>query len=429
MKTIADNTIKALQAAGADKAQFTVAMAETHEFNVDGGEFSLFRTLFDNSLSITTYKDNKKGTISINKLDDASIEKAVADCLASAESGIADPAFDIAPKQENKVFHDGAYEPDVDRLFERTKELMESIKARHPKILMEQMIVTHRKLHSIYRNTNGTEFERFAGEYNISLMFSAHDGDTTTSFFGSDVSTDSLDRPFLSLGTLERDLADAEASLHTVPLEGKFDGTILLTPGGLASFLYSIEGNFASDSVILEKTSIWLDKLGQKVADDRINISFAPLDSRILCGERYTGDGFLSENMDFIKDGVLQGFRLSLYVANKSGFDRARNNSYAMIVGNGSTPYADLVKHIKRGIIVGRFSGGQPGTNGDFSGVAKNSFYVEDGEVKGAVNEVMISGNLAELLNHLVDISRETAEDGSSVLPYMAFDGITISGK
>ena len=61
--------------------------------------------------------------------------------------------------------------------------------------------------------------------------------------------------------------------------------------------------------------------------------------------------------------------------------------------------------------------------------MAKNSFLIEDGEIKGAVSETMINGNLAELLNNLADISKETVEDGSSVLPYMAFDKVVISGK
>ena len=61
--------------------------------------------------------------------------------------------------------------------------------------------------------------------------------------------------------------------------------------------------------------------------------------------------------------------------------------------------------------------------------MAKNSFLVEDGQIKGAVSETMINGNLAELLNNLISISRETVEDGYSVLPYMAFDKVVISGK
>ena len=429
IKRIAEKTKKTLQGAGAQKAQFTVTEKEKHEFNVDGGEFSLFRTLFDRSLSITAYKDNKKGSAFINQFDDSSINSAVMDCIKSAESGIPDEAYDIAPRQEAETFRDGAYEPDMDLFFQRTRELMKDITERHPKIIMEQMIVSHDKVHSVYQNTNGTEFESFTGAYSVSLMFSAQEGETTTSFFGSGVYTDSLDRPFIELGSLEKDLSDTEAQLTTIPMEGKFEGVIVLTPGSLGGFLGSAVSNFVSDGVILEKTSIWLDKLEKQVADSRITISLCPGDSRIVCGEKYTYDGFRSQDYDLIKDGVLKSFMLSLYVSNKSGFAPAKNSSFSVIIEGGDTSYEDMIKNIKKGLIVGRFSGGQPGVNGDFSGVAKNSFLIEDGKVKGAVSETMINGNLAELLNNLVAISRETTADGTTVLPYMAFDKVVISGK
>lgn len=429
IKKIADKTGQLLLNAGAQKAQYTVTEKEKHEFNVDGGEFSLFRTLFDRSLAVTAYKDQKKGSAFTNQLDDAAVESAVADCIKSAESGVADESYDIAPGQENEVFREGAYEPDIELFFSRTRELLADIREKHPKILMEQMIVSHDKIHTIYQNTNGTQFETFKGAYSVSLMFSAHEGDTTTSFFGSGVYTDKLDRPFIELGSVEKDLSDTEAQLSTIPLEGKFEGVIVLTPGSLGEFLGNAISNFASDNVILEKTSIWLDKLEQQVADERLTISMCPGDSRIVCGERYTGDGFRSEDYDLIKNGVLKSFLLSLYVANKSGFAPAKNTSFSMVVEGGDTSYEDMIKNIRKGLIIGRFSGGQPGINGDFSGVAKNSFLVEDGQIKGAVSETMINGNLADLLNNLVAISKETVADGSSVLPYMAFDKVVISGK
>ena len=425
IRQIAEKVKTSLEAAGVSKAQYTVGEKETHEFNVDGGEFSLFRTLFDHSVAITAYKDQKKGTIAINSFEEKALKEAVEECIKSAQSGIADEAYDIAPRQEPECFRDGAYEPDIDLFFERTKELMRQIKERHPRILMEQMIVHHDKVHVIYQNTNGTEFETYKGSYAISLMYSGHEGEVSTSFFGTDILTDSLDRPFMELGSLEKDLADVEAQLSTVPMTGKFEGTVVLPPSSLASFLYSILGNF----VILEKTSIWLDKLQQKVADERITLSISPEDPRIVCGPHYTGDGFRGRDYDLIKDGVLQSFMLSLYVANKAGLSPAANSAYSLVMEGGDVAYEDMIKDIKKGIIVGRFSGGQPSTNGDFSGVAKNSFLVEDGQIKGAISETMINGNLAELLNHLVAISKETVADGSTVLPYVAFDGVVISGK
>lgn len=412
-----------------DKAQFWVTQSEKQEFNVDGGEFSLFRTLFDNGIALTVYHNNKKGSAVTNKLDDESLEAAVESALASAESGIADEAYDIAPAQESKCFHDSGYEPDLDRFFERTRELMADINERHPKIMLQQVIASHAKKHSVYRNSNGTEYEVFGGNYTISLMFAGHEGDATTSFFGAGARMDNLDTRFIELSSIEAQLRDAEAQLQTVPFEGKFEGVIVLTPDSLEEMIQSILGNFAGDSVILEKTSLWLNKLNEKVADERLTISLKPSDPRIVGQAHVTADGFPEEDYDVIRDGVLKSFMLSLYVANKSGFERAKNSSFSVVIEGGATPYEDILKGIKKGLIVGRFSGGAPGTNGDFSGVAKNSFLVEEGRITGAVSEVMISGNLADMLMNLVDISKETVANGMSVLPYIAFDKIVISGK
>ena len=140
-------------------------------------------------------------------------------------------------------------------------------------------------------------------------------------------------------------------------------------------------------------------------------------------------DGFLSEDFDVIRNGVLQSFLLSFYVSNKTGLPRAKNSSGALIVGGGERTVEQIIGGIEHGIIVGRFSGGEPSANGDFSGVAKNSFLIEHGKVVGAVNETMIGGNLAKMLFSLHALSKEREADGASVLPWAAFDGITISGK
>ena len=58
-----------------------------------------------------------------------------------------------------------------------------------------------------------------------------------------------------------------------------------------------------------------------------------------------------------------------------------------------------------------RFSGGMPGVNGDFSGVAKNSFLIENGKVTTPISETMISGNLAEMLNSIIAVSADTVCD------------------
>ena len=429
LKMIADKAQAALKDNGADKAQCSVRFTETHEFNVDGGKFSLFRTLFDNSLTLTAVKDDKKGSVGINRLDDESIAAAAVNCLAIAESGAADPAWAFAEKSENGTFTEGSPEADLDLLFDRTEELMNDIKAQFPLILMEQMIVTHKKRHTVFKNSFGVEYEVLSGNYEIELMFSAHEGEKSSSFFGSGVYTDRLDTPFMELGTIREDLANVSKQLETKPLEGKFTGVAVLPPSSLGTFIGSALSNFTADGTLLDGTSPWKDSLGKVVADPAITISAAPLDERIVCGERFTGEGFRSENYDIIKDGVLESFMLSGYVANKTGLPRAKNSSYAIVMKPGDTAYADIIAGIERGILVGRFSGGEPGTSGDFSGVAKNSFLIENGKITCALSETMISGNLGDLLKNVVAISSEVVCDGATVLPYVAFGGVTVSGK
>ena len=54
---------------------------------------------------------------------------------------------------------------------------------------------------------------------------------------------------------------------------------------------------------------------------------------------------------------------------------------------------------------------------------------IENGKVKSAVTETMVNGNLGELVKNIRAVSRETCCDGSTVLPYLAADGVVISGK
>ena len=100
-----------------------------------------------------------------------------------------------------------------------------------------------------------------------------------------------------------------------------------------------------------------------------------------------------------------------------------------LIMKPGTESLEDILAGIEKGLLIGGFSGGQPGTNGEFSGVAKNSFLIEHGRVTRAVTETMINGNLGDMLQHVRGISKETDDSGVFSLPYLAVDGIVISGK
>lgn len=414
---------------GADMAQCTVSLSEKREFNMDGGAFSLFRTTFNRRLSLTAYKGGRRGILSVNRLDEESLSSAVSECLALADAASPDDAWEIAPTFGERDFTAGTRTPDVERLFMRTRELAETVAERYPKILMEQMIVDHTGWEVVYADSSDNLYTDDGGSYNVGLMFSGHEGEKSSSFFDVGFSTASLDEPFISCGSAESLLESAEKQITTEQVEGKFVGTVIFTPECAAELISSIVDNFASGNALIEGTSIWRDKLGEVVADESISIALAPHTDSILHREEYTSDGYPTENFHLIENGVLKSFVASAYAAKKAGVERSANTSSAYVMEAGETPLSELISGVERGLLVPRISGGHPASSGDFSAVAKNSFLIENGKIGPAVSETMISGNLAEMLMHPAGRSAERIANGSTLLPYLAFSGITVSGK
>ena len=411
------------------KAQYTVSETETREITMENGDFSLFRTLFDNNVTVKVIKDNKIGNTSGNKFEKKALEKTVEDAILSAESGAADVCYDIAPGMEPAVFHKGPMEPDIDKLMQRAIELSDTIKEKYKKVLVMQIMLQYIKEHSFYRNTNGSEDENYSAYYLVSVEFAGNDGADSTGICGTYAVTDDLSRPFMELGNIESDICDAQNALNPVSVEGKFEGSVIFTPDAMAQMMQFAFSSFIDDTNILSGDAKWLGKLEEKVASEKLTVAIKPWDDRIFGTEVHTEDGFRSKDFVLIENGTLKSYLTSLYVANKCNVPRAKNNEMAFIVSAGESNYADMIKTMDKGLIIGAISCGIPGANGEISGVAKNSFYVENGERKAAVTETMVSFNLSDMFLNIEEISKETVSDGTKVMPYIKVGGITISGK
>lgn len=424
----AEKALARLMAMGADCAACGASQSELNELNADSVGFTLLRTTFDSALSLTMIKDHRRGTASVNDVSDEGIEKAVQECISAAMSATEDKNWGLCETPVQRDFQDGeAY--DGDTMYTRADELLAAIKRDYPTVSLEMMTLAHRATHSAFVTSYGGRFTGSRAAYGLSLSFVAREGEKSSGFAYTGMSAYRLDKPLLAFDGVKKALDDTVTMVHTTPTEGKTEGTVVFTPQCLAEMLGFVADAYLSDTALIDGSSPWKDKLGRQVADPRITLRVAPHHPTIVGGERYTGEGFLAEDYDIIRDGVLQSFMLSLYAANKTGLKRAPASSFEVVMAPGDTPLAEMIAAIGSGIIVGGFSGGMPGPSGDFSGVAKNAFRIEKGRVAGAVSETMISGNLALMLQNLRGLSRETCATGDYTLPYMAVEGVTISGK
>ena len=155
----------------------------------------------------------------------------------------------------------------------------------------------------------------------------------------------------------------------------------------------------------------------------------SPLSEELVDGYRSTAVGYIAKNMSLIENGELKNFVVSCYGAARTGLKRSDSDGGCYIMNGGDTSLSDIIKNTKKGLLMNRFSAGSPGVNGDVTGVAKNSFLIENGKVSSAVSETMISGNIIDMLNNIVAISKEQTTDGLSFMPWAEFDGVTVSGK
>jgi len=427
---IAEYALESLKKAGADKVSCTVSCGRKEEFNVEANKFSLLRTLFNDELNLKAICGGRKGVTVVNKLDKDSIDKAVTDCIALAELATPDEAEDIAPMVENKSFDQNIGGSNMDTLYSRSKDFLEQINDEYPKIMLEQMVSEFNAGQSLYVNSNGVEFNKEVEYYEFGTMFTAKDGEKSTSFNGYSVTLSSLSKPFLDIGMQKTLIDEAVRSLDTRMVDSKFVGKVIVTPACDDMIWGTLFGSFLTDGVLVDGTSRWKDSLGKKVADPKLTMRIVPHHPNVVAGERFTSDGFESRDTDLIRNGKLESFALSLYGSRKTGHPRAASTAFDNIeVFAGDTPLADMIKSVDRGILLNRFSGASPGPSGDISGIAKNSFMIENGKVTDALSETMLSFNIVDLLMNISSISKERCEDGSSLLPWCCFDGVTISGK
>ncbi|MBR3692789.1 MAG: TldD/PmbA family protein [Clostridia bacterium] len=425
----AEYILASARASGATQAECAVTATRRTELNADVGGFTLMRTTFGHSLSLKIIRDGRKGSAATNSLEKEDIDAMIRDAAAAAEASQPDLAEDVAELCENGSFSSGSEEPDRDVLYTRSAEFLEDLATRWPKISLDSFTAVHIHSHRLYRNTRGVDLSSSAGVYAFSAMFYAKDGEKTSSFASTDFVTATANRRLIECGDFAELLDQCVAQLEPVVFSGKAICPVIATPACAESLLCDALANFASDVPLIDGTSVWKDKLGEAVASPLLTLRCDPEDPRLAAGTRVTHDGYRTAPMDIIREGRLESFLLSRYGAARTGLARASVYGEDLIAEPGDTSLAEMIAGVEDGLLLCRVSGGEPAPNGDFSAVAKNSFRIRHGRIAEAVSETMVSGNLAEMLKNITAISRETLENGDSVMPWIRFDGLTVSGK
>ena len=423
---ITDRIVRLMKEHGADDCEANIRVQRLEEIQAEARFFNLMRGMDTESVSMTVLKNGRKGTVSVNTLSEDAVKDAVMKCIVGTEDVRPDPANGIAEPTENGSFRRGAIEYAPDVFARRMIELAEDISVSHPELMYD---LTGQYIHEykLYGNSNGVAFADERGRYDIYASFTATKNGRSASFGpGANVSTIDPNQRYSELGEMNSEMERAERLLDPRPVGDKFVGTLLAMPYAAFNMLRSVQSIALSDDEVIDGTSRFGNALGTKVANENLTWSFAPHHPDIVLGDMFTAEGYRTGDFDVIRDGVLKNFCLSRYGAARTGYARAANPGINAVVKPGTQTVREIISKIDRGVILGRYSGNQPTIVGDISGVAKNSFYIENGRIVCPIHETMISGNLFEMLMNIRAVSADTVKDGNYVLPWIAFDGITI---
>ena len=414
---------------GADKAQARLYRGEKYELNVEAGKMSLYRTTVDVNLGLTVYTQNRKGSVTVNRCDQDAAQNAAQDALDMAKAGEPDDANDISPARPLECFVKGPREADSAVMYDRMQEFLDYCGATYPHTNLEQCILDFQCGETFFANSNGAEFQSYSGLYNFFAMFTTKIGTKASSFNYSGASRRDLAQKLWQWGNINELMRQSTEQIDVRPAEGSFTGDIIITPDSLSDFIDFMDEIYLGDYALISGNSPWKDLLGKQLASPLLTLRCEPQGPSVEVWSPFTRDGFRAENCTLIENGILNNFTLGLYGANKTGKPRCPSGIGANIVQNGTDMLDSMIAGVTKGILLGRFSGGNPSDNGDFSGVAKNSYLIENGAITRPVGETMIAGNLGSLFRDIRAVSHEEINYGWKVMPWILSGGITISGN
>jgi len=191
---------------------------------------------------------------------------------------------------------------------------------------------------------------------------------------------------------------------------------VIFTPNGVASALISPLMAAFNGKLVLEGASPLAGKIGQRLFDEKLSLSDDLRPHSRPCDDECVA----SMRNSLIERGTVSSFFYDLRTAAMAGTEstgsggRGRGglpapSPSAFVIAPGDAAFDDMVADMKAGIIVEQLMGADQSNilGGDFSGNVLLGYKVEIGQIVGRVKNVMVSGNVYQLLGNITAVGND----------------------
>jgi PmbA protein len=194
--------------------------------------------------------------------------------------------------------------------------------------------------------------------------------------------------------------------------------------GSLLGIFYSA----MSARSIQQKASFLDGMLEKKIASEKLTIIDDPFLKKGLNSRLFDYEGLAANKRTLIEKGILKQYFVDNYYGRKAGMTPNSGSTSNVLFEYGSRSLKDMIKDVKKGIIVNGFLGGNSNsTTGDFSfGVV--GLLVENGEIVKPINEMNLSGNAKEFWGSLSEVGNDPYVYSSQKCPTLVFEDANFSG-
>jgi len=435
LKNLAEDLVSYARKKGADQVE--VEINESSEFSVDvlQGRIEKLTEAGSKTASIKIIKDEKVANVSSSDLNLETLHGLVERSLERAPLLNPDPFSALPDNEEIKVKAKDLkiYDDDiVDMSPQRKIAMAETVE----KIALADKRVKKSFGASVSTFAGGRYLASstgFSGAYvrtsmNCGVQLQSGEGDNLF-----DDGKSSFSRRLNTLMTPEEIAAEAVHRVTRMIGAEKIESQDMpvVFETSQAAMILGFINDCVNGGNVFRKQSFLGEKLGEKIATDKLTI----IDDGLIPGapgsKPFDGEGVPVRKTVVIDQGVLKSFLLDTYAARKLEMQSTGNGSGAnnLYIKPGRHSPEDIIKSVKKGLLLtDTMAFGLNSTTGNIS---KGAFgmLIENGKVTDPVAEITISGNLGELLNNITMVGNDLKHTGSVVSPTLLVSSLTIGGK
>jgi PmbA protein len=434
LQQMSESVLQLAKTAGASAAEAEVSLGFGQNVSVRMNETETIEYNRDKGVSVTVYFGQQKGHASTSDLSPQALQDTVAAACNIARytaqdefCGLADPALMAKDIPDLDLHH--PWDLTVDQAIQLAQECESVARAVDSRITNSEgaSVSTYEGMFA-YANSNGFNGGYASSRHGLSCSVIADDGDDNMQrdywYTSARAPEDLESAAYVGRLAGERTVKRLNSRrIKTAQMPVMFDASL---SSGLISHLISA----ISGGSLYRKSSFLLDSLGKQVMSPFITIEEKPHLLRGLASSPFDNEGVATKPRTLVKDGVLQGYMLSSYSARKLGMVSTGNagGNHNLIVNHSNLDFNAMLKTMGTGLLVTELLGhGINMVTGDYSRGAAG-FWVENGVIVHAVEEITIAGNLKDMLNQILAIGNDVLIQGSKQVGSILIENMTVAG-